>query len=126
MNKEIEIIGKMILRKHKENKGILVWHKNTFDRASNTTAAKELLIDLGLIKWASSLKRTTSLTERGWSFESFEKERQKSDLELEKMNLEIINLRNQLFDYEKIKMQKKVALIIASIATLAAILQILI
>ena|SRR5215204_4304893 len=118
MNNELEQLSEVIIKAHKEKNGTIVWTKETFNRR-DTTPAKEYLIDLGLIK--KTELNTTVLTIKGWEFESFEVERQKPNPEFEKLNLEIINLRNQVFDYGKVRAQAKWALIISAMAALAVI-----
>lgn len=122
-DKELEEKCEMIMRKHKEKKGTLTWHNNTFSNVSDTTHAKELLLELGLIRWVGTLKRTTVLTSKGLAFESFEIERQKpKSPEIEKIELEIEHLRNNILDYKTVKKQAKIGLIIAAIAAVAAII----
>jgi hypothetical protein len=123
MREQLERTAEMIIDKHKANEGTLVWHKSTFSRVTGTTAAKQYLIDLGLISSVDALNRTTSLTQKGWDFESFRKEEQKYKPDIEKLNLEIIKLRNEVFDYQKVKRNTTIAIWIAAIAALATIAQ---
>lgn len=52
-------------------------------------------------------------------------EEEKASKEYEKLHLEIENLRNQVFDYERVKSQSKWALILAGISTAAAVIALL-
>ena len=87
---ELESICEILIQKHKGSNGNLVWSRTTLNQVTRNTNAKKILIEIGLIRPVSTLQRTTTLTAKGWTFESFDKERQKAKpLDREKLDLEV-------------------------------------
>ena len=78
MNKEFRVLATTIIKYHKENNGHFMWGNSTPDlneyAAAQLDSCKNLLIDKGFIKENSNSKAYTSLTNKGWDFESFDKE----------------------------------------------------
>jgi hypothetical protein len=92
------------------------------------------MLDRGYLKYRyPNSKFYAMLTDIGWKFTSFSEldkieaeQESASKLELEKLQLEVNTLRNQFFDYPKVKNQAKWSVRWAAISGLTAIIAIVI
>jgi hypothetical protein len=123
MTEEQEKIAEKIIAYHKEGDGVFNW-EDLYDaldilpdewddrkKFEQIYLLKSTLTDNGFITTTTPI---TSLTDKGWKFKSFDDERakQKSNediekLSMEKLRLEVEDLRNKFFDFEKTRTQSK-------------------
>lgn len=143
MNKEQEQLAEFIIDYHKKHNGVLVWDDlyygdllpeewSDYAKSQNLQVIKGILKELGLIEMVSEEYERSTLTSKGFSFISFEKLREEGkeekrikQLSMEKLHLEVEELRNKLFDYDETKARAKraeIGMIISVVLSAIAVL----
>jgi chromosome condensin MukBEF ATPase and DNA-binding subunit MukB len=147
MTEEQEILAEKILQLHRDGDGIFEWEELNYDdensilppglsvrkRSDLLELIKATLIEMGLIETTTEEGDITRLKTRGWEFSTFANERLKaaevnrvSKLSIEKLDLEVDELRKKLFDYDTTKAQAKWAIRFAAVSAVGSIAAILI
>jgi predicted methyltransferase len=135
-----EKVAKEIVARHIKD-GVFDWnepddYRNCFpeecsDRefANYSQVIKAALLDQGIIQRGDSEGKTV-ITEKGKEFTSFADIKAKAvELErlgLEKLQLDVKDLQNKVFDYDKTKRQARLAIIYAGLSALTSVIAILI